>query len=177
MLSVLAAFSWWLEGRPAPGQVGVDAEVPGGFEARGINIAQYLPGGAVQYRLLATSMKQYGSGAPTDLLAPVLEHFGPEGAVTSFKAPLAQWHEETNIVQFPQQLTVTRPAVGDTLPLYFQAMQVEVDNNKRTVVGTGPVTARYGRSTVKGVGLEYDWARRVLVLKSRVRMVYAKIPQ
>lgn len=176
LLSALAAFSWWLNGRSLDQRAPSGVELPGGFEARDINIAQYLPQGAVQYRLLATSMKQYGDGAPTDLLSPVLEHIEPGGAATRFNAPLARWQEDTNILQFPQQLTVNRPAVGKAPALHFEAQQVLVDNNRRTVVGTGKVKARLGRSTIEGTGLEYDWVRRVLVLKSRVRMVYAKNP-
>lgn len=176
LLSALAAFSWWLNGREPGARTPAGVELPGGFEARDINIAQYLPQGEVQYRLLAASMKQYGDGAPTSLLAPVLEHIGAGGAVTRFDAPLARWQEDTNILQFPQQLTVNRPAVGKTGALHFEAQQVLVDNNRQTVVGTGKVKARLGRSTIEGIGLEYDWARRVLVLKSRVRMVYAKTP-
>lgn len=175
-LSLLAALSWWLERRPATTSSGPQVELPAGFEARGINIAQYLPGGALQYRLLASSMKQYGLGVPTTLQTAVLEHFDAKGPVTRFVAPLAQWHEDSNIMQFPQQLTVTRPAVARTPALRFEAAQVQVDNARQTVVGSGPVKAWYGRSTLQGVGLEYDWARRQLVLKSRVRMVYAKTP-
>lgn len=176
LLSALAAFSWWLNGRNVGPRAATDIELPAGFEARDINIAQYLPQGEVQYRLLAASMKQYGNGAPTALLSPVLEHVGEGGAVTRFDAPLARWQEETNILQFPQQLTVTRPAVGKTDALHFEAEQVFVDNDRQMVIGTGKVKARLGRSTIEGSGLEYDWARRVLVLKSRVRMVYAKTP-
>ena len=176
LLSALAAFSWWLNGRTQGAQTPSSVQLPAGFEAREINVAQYLPQGGVQYRLLATSMKQYGNGAPTALLSPVLEHFEPGGAVTRFDAPLARWQEESNILQFPQQLKVNRPAVGKTEALHFEADQVLVDNDRQTVTGTGKVKARLGRSTLEGVGLEYDWARRVLVLKSRVRMVYAKTP-
>lgn len=176
LLSVLATVSWWLSGLgPVQGNPS-GRELPGGFEARGINIAQYLPDGGLQYRLQAASMKQYGTGAATALQTPVLEHFDEEGAVTRFDAPLARWYEDTNILQFPQQLTVRRPAIDDSPPFTFEAWQVEVDNNRRSLKGTGAVKAQLGRSTLEGRGLEYDWDRRVLVLKSRVHMVYVKNP-
>lgn len=175
-LSLLASASWWLNRQGAERGPGAGLDVPAGFEARGIKVAQYLPGGDVKYRLQADSMKQYGTEQPTVLSTPVLEHFEERVPITRFAAPMARWHEEAGLLHFPQQLTVRRAASDRTPPLFFQADDALVYNDRGLVSSKGHVIARLGNSTIEGTGLEYDWNRRVLVLNSRVRVVYAKKP-
>lgn len=173
-LSLLASASWWLNRQGPERNARPGLDVPAGFAARGIEIAQYLPGGEVEYRLQADLMKQYGDEQPTELRAPVLQHFDAHTPVTRFEAPLALWHEAAGVLHFPQRLTARREAGNGQPPLFFQADDALVYNDRGIVSSKGRVSARLGLSTIEGTGLEYDWNRRVLVLKSRVRMVYAK---
>lgn len=174
VLVLVVALSWWLGGESALQMTSSSAQLPGGFEARGIKIAQYHADGAVKYLLQAERMQQYGKGNPTDLKSPVLEDYGLKGEITHFDAPLAQWFEETDVLKFPQDLRVSRPANEDYLALNFMASEVSLSNQQKQLVGKAKVNVQYGHSRLQAEGVYYDWAKRQLVLQSKVRMVYAK---
>lgn len=174
VLGLVVTLSWWLGGESVLKMTTSSPQLPGGFEARGIKIAQYKADGAVKYLLQASRMHQYGNGAPTDLETPILEDFGLKGDITHFDAPLAQWFEETDVLKFPQHLQVRRPANADYLALNFTAADVTINNQQKQLVGKAKVNVRYGFSTLQAEGVHYDWATRQLVLQTNVRMVYAK---
>lgn len=174
VLGVVVTLSWWLEGESVLQMTSSSPQLPGGFEARGIKIAQYQSDGAVKYLLHANRMHQYGKGKPTDLENPVLEDYGLKGDITHFDAPLAQWFEEADILKFPQHLQVSRPANADYLALNFTAADVTIHQQQKQLLGKAKVNVRYGLSTLQAEGVHYDWANRQLVLQSKVRMVYAK---
>lgn len=173
-LVVVVVFSGWLGGESSLQMQTSSASLPGGFEAKGIRIAQYEPNGAVRYLLQAKRMHQYGEGKPTDLDLPLLESYDLNGVTTHFDAPLAQWYEDSDVLKFPQYLQVNRPSSAQYLALNFTAADVTLNNKQQRLTGNAKVSVRYGLSTLEAQGVTYDWATRQLVLKSKVRMVYAK---
>jgi lipopolysaccharide export system protein LptC len=171
VLLCLLLLSEWLTQKGQRAWSGRELGRPGGFSAKGIELAQYGEGGQVDFRLFARQVTQPDPGGAAHLLQARLELDSPEHGRLLLDLPVAAWWPDAAQLHLDQGFRLYRPTPG-LLPLDLSSGVAVVDTRQQQVSGQNQVRGRYANARFSAQRFRYDWRLRRLELTERVRLVY-----
>ncbi|UCH46783.1 MAG: LPS export ABC transporter periplasmic protein LptC [Betaproteobacteria bacterium] len=174
LLLLLAALTWWLDYRvrvpeqQANGGAGKDPE----FYIEGFMAIRMNPDGTRRYELTGTRLTHYADEKGSLLASPSLLYHDYERAPVTVSSNTAEVEDGGDNVHFRGDVTISRPAFGETPELGVATDYMHVMPDEEIARTDQQVTMTEGNSTVSSVGLEFDKKAREIRLLSNVEARY-----
>ena len=170
LLAAVAGLTWWLDQKVQPVGSGHtnSADAPDfvveNFEATRMNLD-----GTKRYALIAKNMVHYGEDNSAVLDEPQLFHFDPESATTSIRANQGIMSSNGENAYFVGDVQVRRAPYGENPEMSLLTTYLHVVPDQDLVETDRAVTLTNGKSTLNGVGLEFNNKTHELRLLSNVK--------
>lgn len=174
LLALLAGLTFWLQNtvdRDTPandGKLRHEADAV----AENFTVRRFDARGEVKYRLISPYMVHYPDDDSSELTTPTVVAYRPgtpdltlsaRKAIVTAKGETVLLRDDVTLVRQP---TETQPLLTARMP------ELTVQPEAGIAFTATPVDVAYGKSTLRGIGMQFDNNNSTLVLQSQVRGVY-----
>jgi lipopolysaccharide export system protein LptC len=125
------------------------------------------------YRVSADRMLHYPDDDSTEFLRPVLVSLDPKKPLVTLRADRGEASRRGEQTHLRDNVVLTRAASGDQPEMTLTTDHLLLLTEEDIARTDRPVRIEYGRSSLTGVGMEFNNATRVLTVRSKVRGVWA----
>lgn len=170
ILAMLAAMTFWLERvvqTQPEGTAGHSRHDPD-FIAEQLDFRQLDPDGALRQSMSASRMLHFPDDDTTELTRPEITYHGSVPS-THIAAERAHVSADRKLVVLSDGVVATRAATRKTDALRVETSELTVFPNDERAATDRPVRISQGRSVITGVGLDFDNAKGISVIRSHVR--------
>lgn len=173
-LGCFAALTFWLDRavQPASPKLDGSGRHDADFIVDRFTAVQRYPSGEPQYTLAAERMTHYPDDETTHLQQPRLARFAPGSAPIRVEARRGLLSRDGEEAYLHDDVRLTREAYGNVSALTLQTSYLRVRPKDGVASTDQPVLIRDARTQINAVGLEWDGNKRILKLKSRVKVRY-----
>lgn len=124
------------------------------------------------YRVSADRMLHYPDDDSTEFLRPVLVSLDPAKPLMTLRADRGQASSRGEQTNLYDNVVLTRAASGDRPEMKLATEHLLFLPDEDIARTELPVRIDYGRSSLTGVGMEFNNSARVLTVRSKVRGVW-----
>lgn len=176
LMGLLALGSWWLV-KNTPVSDAAGAAAPARHEPdytmQGFVVQRFDAGGALRVQIEGDTLRHYPDTDTLEIDSARIRFVGQDGRLTVASARHALSNSDGSEVQLSGGANVLREATAQREAIEFRGEFLHAFVNLERVRSHLPVTVLRGSSEVHAGAMEYDNLTRVLLLKGRIRAVFA----